>query len=164
MLKVHPIRSCLYDEAARCIEINKAHKDIVNHQVSLYRASGIPARRGLYETGFMVRENTEKANAVADAWWHEVEKHSHRDQIALPAVLHQLQYTPTKVPASVMNSFIKINKHSTEGRPWWVFERKEQSPAAPEPAPTKPRIWYLTPFSSEKNIGGEYNSQIALLP
>lgn len=152
LLKQHPTRNCVYSEGERVIELNKAPKEAVEAQLSGYRDEGVPTFIGMYETGIMIRENTPAVNAVCEAWWKEVFQTCNRDQISLPVVLWRLKYKPAVVSYQIAHSFIKLFKHRHQE----VQQSIERT--------TVPRIWYLTPFSTDKNIGGEYNAQISKLP
>ena len=56
---------------------------------------------------------------------------------------------PTVISYNVAQAYIKIMPHRT---------------IVPKIKSEKPRIWYITPFSTDKNIGAEYNAQIARIP
>lgn len=152
LLKAHPARNCVYAEGARCIEIKKAPQELIEAQLSKYLEEGVPENLGMYETGIMIRENTPAVNKICEAWWRELFQTCNRDQISLPVVLWRAKFKPTVVGWQFIHGFIKIHKH------------KEQLAAAKNAVPALPRIWYLTPFSTEKNIGKEYNEQISRIP
>ncbi|WP_343702700.1 glycosyltransferase domain-containing protein [Chitinophaga sp.] len=143
LLKVHPKRKCIYQEGQRCIETGKAHKDTVNAQLTEYLTAGMPAEYGLYETGIMIRDNTPEVNAVSDQWYAEVAKHSHRDQISLPFVLWKNGYRPQSLGARTFHRYFTIHRHA---------------------AATSSRIWYSTPYATDKNIGRAYNEFCAAVP
>lgn len=42
-VRKHPVRSCIYDEAAKCIAIGKDSKDIITDQISQYREDNYPS-------------------------------------------------------------------------------------------------------------------------
>jgi hypothetical protein len=143
LLKIHPTRKCIYEEGEACIRLGKAAADAVRRQLNAYVAEGVPGNYGLYETGIMVRDNHPEVNAVCEDWHWEVEKHTHRDQLSLPAVLRRHGYKPQTIGARTINRYFTIHKH-IKGRP--------------------PRIWYSTPFASDKNIGRAYNEFCEMVP
>ncbi|CAL1518186.1 glycosyltransferase domain-containing protein [Chitinophaga sp. MM2321] len=149
LLKRHPSRDCVYQEGLRCIEINKAPVLAIEGQLEAYKNEGIPAKMGLYETGIILRDNNPEVNAVCEAWWKELFKTCNRDQISLPVVMRRMNFTPSVIPFNIAHIYIKVMQHKA---------------TVPEIKPMKPRVWYLTPFSTEKDIGGEYNAQIARVP
>ena len=57
LLKQHPNRTCVYQEGAKVIELNKAPIESVERLLQSYRAEGIPENIGMYETGILLREN-----------------------------------------------------------------------------------------------------------
>lgn len=84
----HPVRNCIFEEATKVIELNKADKKKTLHQVDAYRQEH-PEKAGLYETAVVVR-NAKKCRGLNEAWWHEIQKHTSRDQISLPYLLRKL--------------------------------------------------------------------------
>lgn len=150
MFKLHPTRRCVYTEGATCIELGKDSAESINRQLDIYRADGMPANFGMYETGIIFRENRADVNAMCDAWWDQVKQYSHRDQVSLPYVLWKSGYRPGEIAYNVLSSFITIFKHAN-----WQ----------PKPAQQKSvRIHYSNPWSSDKNIGRAYNEFCARVP
>lgn len=145
LIKKHHSRNCIYDEAKQIIDLNKDTAKNMSIQVEAYK-SFHPANWGLYETGFMIRENCPEVNAICDAWWEEVKKFSHRDQMSLPVVFRKMNYRPTISNRAVINTFFKSWPHN-------MIRKK-----------TSCRVWYSTPFSTEKNIGKSYNEFCAMVP
>lgn len=143
LLKLHPSRKCIYQEGEACIKLGKATKEAVHSQLHAYLAEGMPADAGLYETGVMVRDNQADVNAICEDWYSEIEKHTHRDQLSLPAVLRRHRYQPQTIGARTITRFFIIHKHSRG---------------------TTPRIWHSTPFAADKNIGRAYNDFCEMVP
>lgn len=150
LLKIHPNRLCIYSEAAQIIALGKDTPEAINKQAAAYRAEGMPSNYGLYETGIIIRENRADVNGVCDAWWAEVEKHSHRDQMSLTYVLWKMNYKPTAVEYNILSSFITIHKHTAQ--------------QAPKQAEKPVKIHYSNPWASDKNIGRVYNEFCAGVP
>src|SRR5690606_39000182 len=92
----------------------------------------------MWQTGFMIRDKScEKLNQI----WHEkLEQHSHRDQLSLPWAIKETGIKPNSI---IMSQFMTVNKHKIK-----------------EP----PKVFYSTPFRSDKNIGQANNGFIELLP
>lgn len=150
LLKIHPSRVCVFSEATEIVQLGKDTVGRIAEQVEVYVTEGMPRNYGLYETGIMIRENRSDVNAVCDAWWAEVEKYSHRDQMSLTYVLWKTGYKPTAVEYNILSSFITIHKHTYQ-----------QTPKQPE----KPvRIHYSNPWASDKNIGRVYNEFCTSVP
>lgn len=85
----HFQRDCVYDEAEACIELGKDDPALIRSQVARYRAAGYPARNGLFASGVLLRRHTPQLREFCERWWTELETGSHRDQLALPYVLHR---------------------------------------------------------------------------
>lgn len=145
LIKKHHCRTCVYEEAKQIIVLNKDTAKNMSIQVEAYK-SFHPANYGLFETGFMIRENCIKVNMVCEAWYEEVKKYSLRDQMSLPVVFRKLNFNPTISNRLVINIFFRSHPHNL---------------IRPE---TSYRVWYSTPFSPEKNIGKAYNEFCAMVP
>ena len=55
----HPLRSCIYDEAAAVIEAKYDDPERVGAQIAQYRAMNYPALAGLYKGAFLLRRHND---------------------------------------------------------------------------------------------------------
>jgi hypothetical protein len=78
----HRSRSCLYDEAKRCLTIGVDSSDVIEEQINYYRQEGFPEDAGLAESTVVIRRHTEQICAFNNAWWSELCRYSVRDQIS----------------------------------------------------------------------------------
>jgi len=76
----HPMRNCVYEEAATCIRNNRGNPADVAHQIEVYKAEGLPPNKGLIQSGIIMRENTSEVQEFCKLWWEQI-KLSTRDQI-----------------------------------------------------------------------------------
>lgn len=91
----HPVRSCIYDEAAVCICEKRGKKEEIIPQITHYYREGFPYDRGLYEMGCIVRQhNDARVIQLMRDWWTEISKYSHRDQISFPYVCLKNDFEP----------------------------------------------------------------------
>ena len=104
LLMRHPERSCVYAEADACVALKKDDEKTIRAQMSRYHAQDFPQSWGLFATGVMgVRHSDAPDNEAlhwwnhfADAWWHEVQQGSCRDQLSLTYCLRGLA-TPESI-------------------------------------------------------------------
>lgn len=83
----HPYRSCIYEEGASCIDMNKDSALVIQSQIQRYKSLGVPEKLGLWETCILARRHNEKSSIdLMTAWWSEIQLYSRRDQLSLPAV------------------------------------------------------------------------------
>ncbi|MCK5017019.1 MAG: DUF616 domain-containing protein [Candidatus Peribacteraceae bacterium] len=75
-------RDCLYKEAIICATNGMSNLKLIYNQVARYRDEGFPKHYGLFATGIMIRQNTNKVAKFNEIWWNEIENYSHRDQIS----------------------------------------------------------------------------------
>lgn len=142
---VHPKRQCVYQEAEACEKLNKAPAAEIRKQIDSYRAEGIPVNLGMYQTGFIVRSNTLEVRNFCEAWFSELSKYSHRDQLSIMPVVHRTCFKIDGIPWNTFMRFAKITPHVKNSRQYT-------------------NIHYLTPFAPDGNIGRAYNEAINLLP
>src|SRR5699024_9945471 len=118
--------------------LKKADPEAVNKQIAEYYENDFPANFGMWSSGFMIRDRAcEELNKI---WHAKLQEHTHRDQLSLPWALHATGIKPTAVN---MHSYMTIQPHKVK-----------------EP----PKVFYSTPWRSDKNIGGANNEFISMLP
>ncbi len=86
----HAFRSCIYDEAAVCINYRLGNSTEIARQVIKYVSSGYPKNSGLYRCTVLFRKHTKEMQEFSKLWWGEVNTFSHRDQISFPYVRNKL--------------------------------------------------------------------------
>lgn len=138
----HPKRSCVYQEGWAIIDLNKADREGVLAQLGNYASSGIRPGSGMYQTGFMVRDRSEKTIEFCREWAQELERFTHRDQLSIIPARDRTAMKVDTIQIAVFNRGIRIHKHLVK---------------------KKPKIHYLVPYSTEKNIGKAYNEAIEQL-
>ncbi|NGM63497.1 DUF616 domain-containing protein [Sphingobacterium sp. SGG-5] len=138
----HPNRNCVYEEGWACIDLKKAKKEDVLSQLSSYQIRGIRPGTGMYQTGLMIRDRSDVVIGFCKEWLSELNKHTHRDQLSIIAARDKAKITIATINMGIFNTHISIGKHKSK---------------------TRPIIHYLTPYSTEKNIGKAYNDAIRQL-
>ncbi len=84
----HPYRSCVYEEAEKCIELKKDRPEIIKKQMEDYKLDRYPVANGLVGTGLMIRNHrSKKVEEFMNSWWNEVNLKSKRDQLSFNFVL-----------------------------------------------------------------------------
>ena len=78
----HPERACIYEEAEVVKSRNLARREVINHQMALYKKAGMPERFGLWECAVLVWPKS--GLELGRLWLQEVRRQSLRDQLALP--------------------------------------------------------------------------------
>lgn len=86
---LHPIRNCIYDEAATCIMDKKEDSLKLFSQCLIYFFRGMPSMAGLFETSILVKNNRLNSFDFNQLWWREIKKYSRRDQISLPYIIYR---------------------------------------------------------------------------
>jgi hypothetical protein len=89
----HRERNCAYDEGAACARLRKDDPVVIREQLARYAAAGYPRRRGLAETGVVLRRHTAATRRLNEAWWAELEAGSLRDQLSFDYVCWRLGLT-----------------------------------------------------------------------
>lgn len=136
---IHPKRDCVYEEGWACIDLRKANRHTLIDQMAFYMKRGIRPKSGMYQTGVIVRDNSEKVHEFNAKWHEELELYSHRDQLSIVPARDAVRINITGMNITFFNQVFKITPHVGRKRPV---------------------IHYLTPFDTDKNIGRAYNEEI----
>lgn len=142
MTLLHPKRSCVYHEGWACIDLKKADKGMILKQLSEYVLQGIRPNTGMYQTGLMIRDRSDKVIEFCKEWLRELQEHTHRDQLSIVPARDRTGITIQTIKMPVFNRVFKINPHVPK---------------------KKVKIHYLIPYSTEKNIGKACNDAIEAL-
>jgi hypothetical protein len=135
----HPKRNCIYQEALICSQIGK--KGVIEH-AKKYANQGFPEDFGLWQGGIFVRPHNEKWNNLFEQWYKEFREGVERDQIALPFVFWKNKVMPDILPFGELSAFYYSARHNHKA----------------------PKVWHITSGRGDKNLGGEINRQVALMP
>jgi hypothetical protein len=91
----HPRRSCIYMEAAHCINRKKDCPEIIDLQMERYRRKGMPTDFGLSENNVIFRYHHEpRVRGIMERWWQEIVNGSRRDQLSLSFILWKEAVAP----------------------------------------------------------------------
>lgn len=77
----HPIRDCVYQEAAACIKNKRGDAAEIERQMRVYAEMGVPAHDGLIASGVLLREDHPDVRRLCEIWWGTVATMSTRDQL-----------------------------------------------------------------------------------
>lgn len=78
----HSERNCIYQEAEACIRMDKDNPRVIRRQMQRYKRQHYPYNNGLAETTAVLRKNLHDVRHFNEAWWHEIEMGSCRDQLS----------------------------------------------------------------------------------
>ena len=87
----HPQRDCVYLEAQACKYLKKDTSQFIDPQIQRYRAEGYPTHNGMVATGVLARKHTPRVLEFCNAWWQELDKSSHRDQLSFNYTLENFK-------------------------------------------------------------------------
>lgn len=92
----HPLRDCIYDEGEVCIQMRKEDPSKIRTQLAFYESEGHPRHFGMIEANVLIRRHGDaEVHKVMNAWWHEVQIRSRRDQLSFPYVARKNAFWPT---------------------------------------------------------------------
>ena len=108
----HSDRNCIYDEAIKCIQLEKDYPFKILKQIYGYYMSGIKPEAGLYDTSIVVKNNKLISNEFLDLWWSEIKNKSRRDQLSIPYALKKFNIDPGIIKGRrEKNEFTFFSKH-----------------------------------------------------
>ena len=96
----------MYQEALACLQYKLDNKQVIYDQIEEIRKDGFPARKGLFSTGFLIRENIDSVNRLNEMWYDYVTTKSIRDQLSLTYCAWKLDVYLSNIPVgrSVYNN------------------------------------------------------------
>jgi hypothetical protein len=108
----HPDRDCAYREGRVCIQMGVADRTVMQRQLAAYRKERFPPRFGLWACTVVLRNHTPRMADFNRRWWHEVETHSHRDQVSFPFVVWDTDMHVSALPGDLRDNDL------ISWRPW----------------------------------------------
>ena len=120
----HPSRTCVYEEAYACKQLNKDLPSTINSQMLKYKKEGYPTHNGMIASGLMIRRNTWKVGGLMSLWWNEVLHHSKRDQLSFNYALWKWNNTTNaawrldydRIPWRVIETRFRLFGHGVKGK------------------------------------------------
>jgi hypothetical protein len=139
----HPVRNCFIDEHYACIEANKAEHSLIRDQLAYNIKVGLKPKSGMYQTGVIYRKHTEEVIQFCSAWYAELSKYTHRDQLSIMTAVHLTGFVPSYLNWNIFNKHFRIYPHNVK----------------PEV-----NVYYFTPYDTKGNIGKAMNNHCKLVP
>lgn len=115
LIHQHPLRRCAYEEAQKCIQLQKDDPAIIEKQILRYKREGYPVNNGLVEAGVIIRRHNERVQKFNEAWWEEIQNNSKRDQISFNYIANKVGLKFKYFPISfrfIDNPYFYVDKHN----------------------------------------------------
>jgi hypothetical protein len=94
----HPVRHCIYDEAAVCIQSKLDSIERIEAQVNFLKQEKYPLNYGLSETCLLIYHNNERMRNFMREWWELINKYSIRDQLSFDYLIWRRQINLGRIP------------------------------------------------------------------
>ncbi len=104
----HSERNCVFDEAIKCIELEKDYPFKILKQIFYYYKRGVKNNAGLYATGLFVLNMKIVNHEFLSLWWNEIKNKSRRDQLSLPYALSVYNIQSNVVEENIWNNEYSI--------------------------------------------------------
>ena len=106
----HPSRNCIYKEQ---VAVHRLKKDLPENtkQVDRYREEGMPEEYGLSETGILIYRCNRNVELFTSKWWDEINRGSHRDQLAFDYVRWVTGYQVHHFTVNARKTDFRLIKH-----------------------------------------------------
>ena len=120
LLTKNDARDCLYREFESIMELGTktgVYKDdpaVMKKQIERYRSEGYPEGNGLlFASILMRRHNRPDVQSAMEAWWHEIENGSRRDQLSFNYIAWKTGLQYVMIPENVRSNrwFFQIGIH-----------------------------------------------------
>lgn len=139
VLKKHPERSSVMEEIQACVNLGKDAANVMR-QFEAYQEQ-LPYMNILFETGSIIRKRSQAVDDLGEAWYHEIEQWSTRDQISLPYVLKDFALN-----VQVVEEWPDLTLHAhVDGH-------------------DLPKVHYGVPYALDMNLGRAYNDFCESVP
>lgn len=113
----HRSRDCIIDEMVSVKHIKGISGELMDKQLSIYRADGYPRHYGMFENSILVRDNRDSsALALMNEWWNEYNRFPTRDQLSLPYIIWKTGFDLNRIliignDVEMNPRFNRINLH-----------------------------------------------------
>lgn len=109
----HPVRRCMFDEAAFSAGLPKYVHQPILAQATWYGLDGHPVDWGLWATGFIVyRAPRDICDMLGRSWLAEQMRWTDQDQISQPYVWRRAAMRPTILPGALgLNDYVTWTAH-----------------------------------------------------
>lgn len=112
----HYERDCIYEEAARCLDVELGIPEEIHAQIERYRMEKYPEHNGLIDSGILFRDHHDmELMALMDTWWREIKSGSYRDQISFNYACWKNNFHYDLCNMFIyVNPYIYLNGHHNE--------------------------------------------------
>jgi hypothetical protein len=112
----HPDRDNIFDEVQASMPMRKYAGLPLQQQVEHYRARGFPGTNGLYASGVMVRDSSNRRiRRLGREWMRENVRWTYQDQLSLPYLLWRVAITPGVIPYNLWdNPLFTLTPHTSD--------------------------------------------------
>mgnify|MGYP003791602921 CR=1 FL=1 len=114
----HHSRRSVAEEAAACKALGLDDSTIIDPQLERQAAEGMPPGLGLAELPVILRRHTPAIRVFNEAWWEQILRGSHRDQLSFDHVAWKtgIQYARFPMTLAVRNGlFMKFRRPAEAG-------------------------------------------------
>lgn len=114
----HPERTCIYQEAEKCIKYKKADPSKVSEQLKFYQKKDFPPEFGLTACWVIVRRNHAEVRQFGRAWWAVYLRFSQRDQLSFDFIRWQTEMKYSVIPGNLFkgtSKYFRRTKHIRGG-------------------------------------------------
>jgi hypothetical protein len=136
----HRLRTCIYQEAAVCLQRGLDDAATILRQVGRYTHEGYPANAGLVECPVVLRRHTQAVKDFNEAWWREIVAGSKRDQLSFQYAARAVGLRYGTFPDAIDRSphFLRRPHSVARGRPMTGREPAASPAPATTPRPPSP--------------------------
>ncbi|RED50822.1 glycosyltransferase domain-containing protein [Aestuariispira insulae] len=108
----HPKHPYMDTEFQECIRHGKSDPVLLSTQQRSYENLGFPEQSPLMENNLLIRRhNHPEVVALSNAWWQEINRVSHRDQLSLPYIVWKTGFTPHILSQEEKRTFFRTKSH-----------------------------------------------------
>ena len=108
----HPFRAHLLAEFDECARLGMVDATILAAQKQAYMNEGLPANTALMENNLILRRHNDAAVMELDkAWWDDMQRFPHRDQLSFPYAVWKTGFELTVMSQQTKRQYFSTKAH-----------------------------------------------------
>jgi hypothetical protein len=111
-MPAHSLGHMAYDEPDWVLQKGITSPSVIREQVQRYEEAGMPRDLPACQAGVFIAKLNDRTREFFNAWWAEVERYSHRDQISFPYAWWSTNADVHLVPYKVARARFRLRAHA----------------------------------------------------
>lgn len=111
----HHARTTIEEEARQIISLGKDSIRNVNRHLQMLKRLNVPNKCGMYESGLMIRDNSDQVRKFNAKWYELLSNGSHRDQLSMGPAAYLTKTKIQTVTRAQIHRYCILKAHKKDG-------------------------------------------------